>query len=459
MERLRTAGRGPSVPRLGYRGLLENVLLPLGDAVMGTSFIATLKRWRRLQTLSAEELSALQRRGLQRLLEHATGLAPYYRELGIAAEADPYAWLSKFPILTKKVLRSEGERLLTVPKRGLVAAPSSGSSGFQSTVYLAPDEVSVTQAIQTLWWEWAGYRLGHSILQTGMTPERGFVKGTKDLLLRTTYLNAFGVSEGFMLEKLEEVRQRPHDHFAGYASSLYLFAKTAELHGIDDVRFDSVISWGDKMFPHYRELIERQFRTRVYDTYGCTEGLMIAAQKDKQQYYVMSPHVVLELLDANWQPVAPGKLGRVVVTRLDARAMPLVRYYLGDLAVAGERRAGEPYELAFPLLERIVGRDTDIVRTPKEQFMVVHTFTGIFEFFPQIEQFRVVQRELSGIEIEYIPAPGFHEGVLDGIREKLFDFIEPPFEIRFVPVERIPPTPSGKPQIIQSLLPQPEPER
>ena len=149
----------------------------------------------------------------------------------------------------------------------------------------------------------------------------------------------------------------------------------------------------------------------------------------------------------------------MVVTRLDARAMPLVRYYLGDLAVAGERRAGEPYELAFPLLERIVGRDTDIVRTPKEQFMVVHTFTGIFEFFPQIEQFRVVQRELSGIEIEYIPAPGFHEGVLDGIREKLFDFIEPPFEIRFVPVERIPPTPSGKPQIIQSLLPQPEPER
>ena len=233
----------------------------------------------------------------------------------------------------------------------------------------------------------------------------GSSSGSRTLALRTTYVEAFGVTDDAARSVLDSRAARHSRHFGGYASSLYVFARAAAREGRRDVTFESVISWGDKMFPEYRELIEATFSTRVFDTYGSTEGLVIAGQRDLDQYYVLSPHVVVELLDAHDRPVPVGELGRVVVTRLDARAMPLVRYSLGDLAVWGERP--DDAELGFPVLERIVGRDTDIVETPSGRHLIVHTFTGIFEFFDEIEQFRIVQRVATGIDVEYIPRPGF----------------------------------------------------
>jgi phenylacetate-CoA ligase len=302
-----------------------------------------------------------------------------------------------------------------------------------------------------LWWEWAGYKFGNSLIQTGITPNRGLVKGTKDFLLRTDYIPAFGISEEFILAKLEELRKKPRDHFAGYASSIYVFAHVASKHGIDDVRFKSVISWGDKMFPHFRSLIEKQFSTKVFDTYGCTEGMMMAAQKDLDEYYVMSPHVVIELLDKEGHEVEPGELGYVVVTRLDAYAMPLIRYYLGDLAIKA-RHDVPGSELHFPLLQKIIGRDTDIIRTASGKYMVVHSFTGIFEHIPEVSQFRVVQSDLHSITIEIIPGEGFKDEILANIRTKIQNYLLEPFEVQFQIVENIAPTPSGKPQIIKSTV-------
>jgi phenylacetate-CoA ligase len=84
--------------------------------------------------------------------------------------------------------------------------------------------------------------------------------------------------------------------------------------------------------------------------------------------------------------------------------------------------------------------------------MVVHSFTGIFEHIPEIRQFRIIQKDLDSITIEYIPGPGFHRTLLDIIKGKIHDVLGEPLGLTFEPVDDIPPTPSGKPQIILSLL-------
>lgn len=438
-----------------YNFLLNNIILPAGDTLLGTSYIRNLRQWRKLQHASADELRKLQRNNLEKLLSHAVANVPYYRGLGVEKKADPYKWLSGFPILYKNTIKANMDSIVLGDKDKLVKESSSGSSGIQGTIYLTRQEASISQAIQTLWWEWAGYRFGHSILQTGITPNRRIVKRIKDILLRTDYVVAFGISEAEILNRLRQIQKKPRKHMGGYASSLYLFAKVARENNIRNIRFDSVISWGDKLFPHYRALIESQFGTRIFDTYGCTEGIMIGAQKDRTDYYVMSPHVHVELLDDEGREVRPGQLGKVVVTRLDAFAMPLIRYYLGDLAEKPALEAtAEPGELHFPRISRIIGRDTDIVKTASGKFMVVHSFTGIFEHIPEIKQFRVIQRDLSGIEIEYIPDSGFAAPVLDQVQAKINGYLHEDFPVSFREVEHIPATPSGKPQIIQSFLKQ-----
>jgi len=303
-----------------------------------------------------------------------------------------------------------------------------------------------------LWWEWAGYQIGSRMVQTGMTSIRGFIKILKDIIFRVDYMLAFGLSEDDILPKLKKWQKHPRALLGGYASSLYIIAKTAKMNDINNIDFKSLVSWGDKLFPRYRKLIEAQFGVEVFDTYACTEGIMIAGECEYHNYHIMSPHVYVELLDENHNEVEPGELGYVVVSRLDNYSMPLVRYYLGDLAkkVVPDKICECGRKL--PLLGMVVGRDTDIVKTPSGKYMIVHFFTAIFEHISEIKQFRVLQKKIDEIEIEYIPDRNFADDVLDLIRDKIQNHIKEKFPIHFKCVENISTTPSGKPQIVKSLI-------
>jgi phenylacetate-CoA ligase len=145
-------------------------------------------------------------------------------------------------------------------------------------------------------------------------------------------------------------------------------------------------------------------------------------------------------------------MGYVLITRLDCYTMPLIRYYLGDIAQKPANPKPCPCGRHFSQLERIIGRDTDIVFTPSGKSMIVHFFTGILEFVPEIKQFRVIQREISSIEMEYIPDKNFSEEVLKKVEHEIHSHLGEPFPITFRKVSEIPATASGKPQIIQSFL-------
>ncbi len=436
-----------------YNSILEKILLPLGDAALGTSFIRELKRWRGISMLNEDDLRILQRSNLSRLLEYAVKEIPYYRGLKGKDISDPFELLKEFPILTKSEIKQNIEDLVHGDKRNLVKEVSSGSTGVQGTVYMSKHEQSISRAIQTLWWEWAGYRLGNRFFQTGMTTHRGMVKRIKDVILRTRYTPAFDLHDGYIADRLNPLHSTEDYMLGGYASSLYTISQVAKERDINDIKFKSAISWGDKLFPHYRRSIESVFKTKVFDTYGCTEGLMIAAQKDLDHMYIMSPHVVIEIVDEYGKEVPDGQVGHVLVTRLDGNSMPLIRYRVGDLAIKlPEDEYPENRELNFPLLKQVIGRETDIVRTKSGKYLIVHFFTGIFEHFPQIKQFRVVQSNLDGIVIEYIPDRDFATGLLTKIRQKITDHLQEEFEVLFKEVERIHPTPSGKPQLIELRL-------
>lgn len=436
-----------------YNKLLENIILPTGDMVNKSSFIKELKKWRTIQHLSEQELKDLQKANLQKMLDHCTNNVTFYKNLGIEKEQDPYKRIKSFPIIKKHIIKSNLPEFLTEPKENLIEYASSGSSGIQGVIYMNKKEQAITRALQVLWWEWAGYKIGKPILQTGITDKRSLLKSVKDKLFRTYYTPAFKHSEENIKEILLDFNPSDNYFLGGYASSLFLFAQVAEKYNLNDIHFKSAICWGDKLFPHYRKTIEKQFHTKTYDTYGCTEGIMMGAQKDHPYYYLMSPHVYMEIIGKDGNEVQDGQLGYVVVTRLDCYSMPLVRYYLGDMAIKLPRNQyPESRDLNFPLIKMIIGRDTDIVRTASGKFMVVHFFTGIFEFIPEIKQFRVIQRNLHEIEIEYIPESNFIEEKLNEIRFKIQDHLKEKFPIHFTKVDFIPATKSGKPQIIESHL-------
>ncbi|PQP34058.1 hypothetical protein C6A37_09735 [Desulfobacteraceae bacterium SEEP-SAG9] len=68
----------------------------------------------------------------------------------------------------------------------------------------------------------------------------------------------------------------------------------------------------------------------------------------------------MEVLKNNGENAEQGEIGKVVITDLFNKAMPLIRYEIGDMALVSEKNicnCGNP----LPLIEKYLGRDRDII--------------------------------------------------------------------------------------------------
>jgi phenylacetate-CoA ligase len=425
------------------------LLFLLADKLLGTTVIKNLNDVRNISQYQEHELIQLQHKKLQIMLNHALQKSSYYKALTIHSHSTSTAieLLNQFPILTKKILREHFQQIVAVTDKNLITYETSGSSGMATKVLLDKEEESICRAILIAWWEWCGYSLGKPIFQTGMTTKRGLIKSVKDFITRTQYMDAFHLSEETILRYLKKLPQTGF-YLGGYASSLYEIAKVAHKYNLN-ISFEGAISWGDKMFDHYMQKIEHTFNTKVYENYGCNEGIMIGQKVDLPYFYVYTPNVYIEIVDDNYHPVPNGQIGKVIATKLDGFVTPLVRYETGDLAIMlPKEKYPEQRRFNFPLLEKVIGRDTDIVVTPEGNKLIVHAFTGIFEFYQEIIQFRVIQSELSKITIEYIPDTAFYTDVLNKIEQDIHNKTSTTIEIDWQQVMYIPNSPSGKPQLI-----------
>ena len=68
--------------------------------------------------------------------------------------------------------------------------------------------------------------------------------------------------------------------------TLFLLSQKAKELGYDEIRAKSVLSLGGKLFDYYRTSIEESFNCRVFDTYGCGEGMGVSSQKDLDYMYI-----------------------------------------------------------------------------------------------------------------------------------------------------------------------------
>jgi phenylacetate-CoA ligase len=440
-----------------YQQFCHRVLLPASDALLGHDVAARFRQLRRFQWLSREEIEQHRSARLQALVLQASTRVPFYRDYFSRSGLDPLAIraagdLALLPIVGKMELREQPERLMVEGYRGRTTAmKSSGSTGAQTTVYL--DNACQTEvfATQLLYLSWGGFAMGKPHLQTGMSLQRGAVRTLKDRLFRCTYVSGFELTDQRVEKALQEIDRRGIRMVMGYASSLYVIARYLQKSG-RRVQMDSAFTWGDSLFPHYRELIEATIGCRVTDCYGLGEGLQCAAQCE--EYDALHEHmhgVIVEIVDGDGRPVEDGELGRVVVTRLEAGPMPLIRYDTGDAAsfVAGPCGCGRELRR----LSRVQGRATDIVTTPGGDRLIVHVFTQIFEMLPEIRQFQVRQTEPESIRILYVPAQHFTPAVLEQVRGEIGRHCVRPPRVDFEPVEDIPLEASNKRRFVISSVP------
>jgi phenylacetate-CoA ligase len=441
-----------------YGFTLENFLLPLGDKLFNQGLIKRLKFLRNAQWWKRTLIDEYQNYQLSDLMEIAFDQVPFYKNLyssqGLSNhDIKSVIDLQKFPIVTKKMLQKAGF-LNTVRDTGLKTynASTSGSTGENFSVKEDSATAGFYRASFMLSMEWAGYKIGQGHLQTGMTLDRTRDRIIKDTLLRCEYTSAYDLSDKHLDEILSKIERKKIKHLWGYPGSIFYLAKRAEYLGIE-LPLTSVATWGDVLYSIYREMIEKVFKTKVYDTYGCAEGIQIAAQCGHgSHYHVHEFDTIVELLDDNGNPVRKGESGNVILTRLYPGPMPLIRYAVGDKATWSEKNSCECGR-KLRLLERIDGRSADEIITPSGNRLILHFFTGILEFFKEIESFQVIQESMSSITLNIVSNSEASlpvSRIISALKDKGADM-----EININEVENIPIEHTGKRKfIINKLLPQ-----
>jgi phenylacetate-CoA ligase len=150
-----------------------------------------------------------------------------------------------------------------------------------------------------------------------------------------------------------------------------------------------------------RATIARVFRAPVFNRYGANELGDVGCECAEHSGLHLSPlthHV--EVLRGDGQPCEPGEVGRIVVTPLFNRTMPLIRYDIGD------RGAWEPSSCAcgrsLPALREISGRVVDsFVRA--DGSVVDALYIQACCRLPQwIERFQVIQLSPTQVHVKVV---------------------------------------------------------
>jgi phenylacetate-CoA ligase len=180
--------------------------------------------------------------------------------------------------------------------------------------------------------------------------------------------------------------------------------------------------------------------------------MQISAQCGQENtYHIHTLDVIVEFLDDEGTPVPPGQLGNIVLTRLHPGPMPLIRYRVGDVGIAGNGRQC-PCGRGYDVMESIQGRDSDVVITPTGNRLIVHFFTGILEHFPEIDSFQVVQETIKAMVVRIVPTKQFSlescERIVSALQENGATGIDIEIEL----VEEIPLMTGGKRRFVISKV-------
>ncbi|MFQ5620024.1 MAG: hypothetical protein ACE5FR_13760, partial [Rhodospirillales bacterium] len=163
---------------------------------------------------------------------------------------------------------------------------------------------------------------------------------------------------------------------------------------------------------------------------------------DYPHYHVLAEGVLVEGLDDDGRPCAPGDVGRIVITALHNFATPLIRYEIGDFAEVGPPC---PCGRGLPVITRIAGRVHNMLTLPSgEQVWPVQFFSSELLAVAPVRQFQFVQRSVEEIEVKLVPARDLTDGEKAALRTLIGTRLGPDFALRFVYVDEIPRLPGGK---------------
>lgn len=383
-----------------------------------------------LEFTSKDDLERLQLRRLKSLLQHAYLTVPYYRRAFDAAGIKPNQVsslrdLHKVPLLSKQDVRENVHFAMFSDihdKKEMHRINTSGSTGEPFVCYADKFQLEMRFATTLRALEMSGWKFGDKQLRLwhqtlGMSRIQAFKERLDAWFMRRHFVPAFEMSEQSLKNLIATIEKKKPVLIDGYAESLNFIAIASKSKSRHKPK--AVMSSAQQLTDSTRAQIENQFGAKVLDKYGSREFSGIAYQcLDSSHHHVQDESYIVEIL-VDGRNAEVGEVGEVVITDLNNFSMPLIRYRIGDMALAVEQapcNCGRPHSQ----IGAISGRTQALISCTNGVWLPGTFFAHFFKDFDfAIQHYQVTQDLPEKFILKIVPKSQFTKDIENRIIQEL----------------------------------------
>jgi len=378
-----------------------------------------------LETRDPAQREAQLMAALPQQVRHAQQATPAFAAIlaGVdAAAINSREALAQLPVTRKHELLERQQTQRGTDWFGGFAALQRGPA--MPRLYASPGPIYEPQGTAPDYWRTAralyaaGLRSGdlvHNAFSYHMTPGAFIMEAGAHAVGCTVFPAGTGQTE----QQLQAIAELRPSAYTGTPSFLRILVEKAQEAGSDISSLRKGLVGGEAFPPSLRDWFSERGMA-IYQSYATADLGLIAYETSAREGLVLDEGVVVEIVrPGTGDPVAPGEVGELVVTTLNA-GYPLVRFGTGDLSaiLAGPCPTGRSNT-------RIKGWLGRADQTTKIRGMFVHPgqVAAIARRFPEVLKARlVVSGEMANdtmtLQVEAASAPqGLDARIGEAIRD------------------------------------------
>ncbi len=366
-----------------------------------------MQRWERLP---AEQLARVTAEASTRQARFAMTntefYRDYYRDAGFSLkDLDDPAAFTELPIVEKHHVREHREMFISTEKtdRNSVESRTGGSTG--EPLRILRDLRFPARVLEWQLLRWWGVPIHGNFLDIRRETTKINTSKRHDLLwwpTRRYQHNAYYFDDNAMAELADQWRRMSPDVIVGYVGGIYEVARRMESLG---QQLPAPIAIGTTAAPltkAIRSEISRIFGAPVYDHYRCAEIPWMAGECAHQNgLHVFEPLRRIEIVDRQSRVLSNGETGETVVSDLENRVFPLIRYRMGDLSRKLDGTC--PCGMMTPRIASVAGRTSDELTLPSGALVATVNLTNLCdEYIDDVKQFQIHQNADMSIELRLV---------------------------------------------------------
>ena len=332
--------------------------------------------------------------------------------------------------------------------KDLYIGSTSGSSGHPFFYAKNRDSHAVVHAIIERLYSEHGLSVCDKQARFYGIPTNGlsrFIELVKDVLLNRVRFPIFDLSDAALDGFIKKFEREKYVYVYGYTSAIVMFSKYLLRKGNTLLNIcptlKACIVTSEVCTSDDRKIIERAMGVKVINEYGCSEAGMIAFEDNAGVWRLVEDDSYFEIVDDEGKIVPEGTEGRILITNLSNKALPFIRYEVGDIGVIARDEKGR-------YLKSLSGRVSDLIYLPSGKVAGGLTFyyvsRSILEETTFIKEFIVRQTSIDTFEFDIVSEVPLSQEIENSLLKKMDSYLEPGLQLRINIVDRIIRPKSGK---------------